>query len=333
MAKLVSVIIPCFNAEKWLAEAIDSCLKQTYPNIEIIVVDDGSTDTSVEIIQSYGDQITWITGPHQGGNSARNRGFTLSQGDYIQFLDADDYILPEKIARQVAYLEETGADAVYGDWRYQYHLKTGEVQLSDIELSGAQSDLLESLLSTWWVAVASLLYQRKSVEQCGGWDETLQAAQDRDFLIAIALTGAQVIYQPGCYAIYRRYGSTTVSTSRMSVWLESHDRLMKKAEKQLSELDRLTFKYQCALAQSYFFLARNSIKFDSRYYSQFLEKTLDLFPEFQATNQGLIYTLIQTCFGFRQAESLTYRILLLKKRLKQVVFNYLKPNHRFGTAS
>ena len=106
MSKLVSIIIPCYNAEKWLTEAIDSCLNQTYSNIEVIVVDDGSTDGSLDIIKSYGNKIIWETGKNKGGNHARNRGFVLSKGAYIQFLDADDYILPEKIARQVDFLEQ-----------------------------------------------------------------------------------------------------------------------------------------------------------------------------------------------------------------------------------
>ncbi|MGF1676661.1 MAG: glycosyltransferase family 2 protein, partial [Rivularia sp. (in: cyanobacteria)] len=87
MQKLVSVIIPSFNAQRWLPEAIDSCLKQTYSNIEIIVIDDCSTDKSMEIIKSYGDKIRWERLlKNKGGSYARNRGFALSKGEYIQFL-------------------------------------------------------------------------------------------------------------------------------------------------------------------------------------------------------------------------------------------------------
>ncbi len=102
--QLVSIIIPCYNAERWLNEAIDSCLAQTYRPIEIIVIDDGYTDGSLEIIKSYGDRITYKTGPNKGGNHARNLGFSLCKGSYIQFLDADDYIRPTKLERQVQYL-------------------------------------------------------------------------------------------------------------------------------------------------------------------------------------------------------------------------------------
>ena len=100
MEGVVSIIIPCFNAGRWLREAIDNCLAQTYRGVEINVVDDGSTDDSLTIIQSYGDKIRYESGPNQGGSHARNRGFALSHGDYIQYLDADDFLLPEKIEEQ-----------------------------------------------------------------------------------------------------------------------------------------------------------------------------------------------------------------------------------------
>lgn len=313
MHKKVSVIIPCFNAEKWLKEAIDSCLQQTYSNLEIIVIDDGSTDNSLEIIKSYDDKIIWRTYSHKGGNHARNRGFDLSQGEYIQYLDADDYILPEKIERQVKFLEETGADVVYGDWRHQQHLASGYSYLDKIETSETQTDILTALLSNWWVALAALMYRRTAVENSGGWDENLGAAQDRDFFLSVVMNGAKVVYQPGCYAIYRRYGSVTVSTASKARWLKSHHRVLKKVEQKLSQNNQLSRMYCHALAKSYFELARESLFFDYEQYSMFLEQTLVIFPEFKAHSKRIFYRLIQDILGFRQAERIACSILLLKK--------------------
>jgi glycosyltransferase involved in cell wall biosynthesis len=101
---LVSVAIPCYNADRWLRDSIDSCLKQTYRPLEIIVVDDGLTDKSLQILRSYGSKIKYKTGPSRGGNHARNRGFTLSGSECVQFFDADDYLLREKLERQVTFL-------------------------------------------------------------------------------------------------------------------------------------------------------------------------------------------------------------------------------------
>ncbi|HIK03280.1 MAG TPA: glycosyltransferase [Trichormus sp. M33_DOE_039] len=313
MPKKASVIIPCFNAERWLKEAIDSCLNQTYSNLEIIVIDDGSTDNSLEIIKSYGKQITWRSYPHLGGNYARNRGLELCQGEYIQYLDADDYILPEKIERQVNFLETTGADVVYGDWRYQRHLPNGSSFLDKIRISENQPDILAALLANWWVALAALIYKRNAVEKSEGWDETLLTAQDRDFFLSVVMNGAKVVYQPGCYSIYRRYGAVTVSTSSKGRWLKSHHLVLQKVEQKLLQKNQLSPVYRQALATSYFELAREALFFDYAQYLMFLEATLVMFPEFRTNSKRKLYRVLQNMIGFRQAERIACGILFVKK--------------------
>lgn len=330
MQKLVSVIIPCFNAERWLAEAIDSCLQQTYANIEIIVIDDGSTDNCLEIIKSYGNKIIWESLPHRGGNHARNRGFILSKGEYIQYLDADDYILPEKIERQVRFLEETDADVVYGDWRHKRHLPNGTSFLDKIEVSKAQADILESLLANWWTAVASLLYKRSAVINSGGWDETFLAAQDRDFFISVVINDAKVVYQPGCYSIYRRYGNVTVSSSSKSLWVKSHYLVLDKAEKKLLQLNKLSMKYRYALARCCFELARESLFIDYSQYLQFLEKALTIFPDFKANSSRPIYKFAQNICGFRRTEKIACRFLFLKRFVNSISDRLFDSKEKFA---
>lgn len=318
---LVSVIIPCFNADRWLSEAIDSCLAQGYQSIEIIVIDDGSTDGSLEIIKSYGDRIIWETGSNQGGNCARNRGFARSNGDYIQFLDADDYLLPQKLERQVQFLETTGADVVYGDWRHQYHLENGEVTLDDIKTSGNQPDILKSLLSDWWVSPACLLFRRSVVEASGGWDEALSAGQDRDFFLAVVMNGAQVSYQPACNSIYRRYGNVTVSSASRERYLENHIKILEKYETCLIKENRLSDVYKDALAQSYFVIARKYLAVNPALYSQLVEKTLSLSPKFQAqgSERTFIYSFSQKILGFRNMELLVVNLKQLSKKVHQLL--------------
>jgi glycosyltransferase involved in cell wall biosynthesis len=331
MTKLVSVIIPCFNAEKWIAEAIDSCLNQTYSAIEVIVIDDGSTDDSLDVIKRYDGKITWESGPNRGGNHARNRGFALSKGDYIQYLDADDYLLPEKLERQVQFLEETAFDVVYGDWRHQYHLPNGDSYLEDIKVTGTQPDLLESLLADWWVSPACLLFKRSPITQVGGWDESLKAGQDRDFFLSIVLNGAKVGYQPGCYSIYRRYGNVTVSTSSKTRYLESHQIILEKAERTLAAEGKLSQSYRDAMAQSYFMLARGHLEFDPSQYFKLLDKTLALSPNFQASSadRTAAYTLAQKLLGFRNLERIVFLIkqtrVFLSLRFKKFRFSSDSP--------
>lgn len=300
---LVSVIIPCYNAERWIDEAIQSALNQSYSPVEVIVVDDGSSDGSWKKIQEFGSRVIAETGPNRGGSAARNRGFVLSRGDYIQFLDADDYLLPKKIPRQVAFLEASGADVVYGDWRHEHFLPDGSSQLEEIAVSGSQEDVLGALLSGWWVAPVALLFRRHVLEKTGGWDESLAAAQDRDLFISIAMTDAKIAYQPGCYSIYRRYGHDTVSTGSRMRWLDNHCRVLDKAAAALNAAERMKSEYRRALASSYFHLARNYFDRDRKKYRETMEKVLMLEPEFQP-RESAIYGLAKRMFGFNAAESL-----------------------------
>lgn len=259
----ISVVIPCFNAERWVGEAIESCLAQTRPPDEIIVVDDGSTDGSAEAITRFGDRVRYVHQANAGGCRARNVGFALSTGAFIQFLDADDFLSPSKLERQVAVMTETVAAAVYGDWQHQFHEPDGRVWLEEPKISGTPPDILEALIADWWVPPVALLYRREIVEAVGGWDESLPAAQDRDFFLRVAMATNRIEYAPGCESIYRRYGAVTVATGSLERWALSHLRVSEKAEELLTKAGRLTPAYRRALTRSYFGLARNITEFDA----------------------------------------------------------------------
>lgn len=99
MSALVSIVIPAYNSAEFIAETLDSCLAQTYPHIEIIVVDDGSTDNTVDVVRAYGDDVRLIEQANQGAAIARNVGVDVAKGDFVQFCDSDDLLLPTKIER------------------------------------------------------------------------------------------------------------------------------------------------------------------------------------------------------------------------------------------
>src|SRR5882757_4225981 len=102
MTPLVTIGIPSYNSARWLQAAIGSALGQTWANREVIVVDDGSTDSSLLLASAYGDRIQLLRSAHRGATNARNMILKEALGEWIQFLDADDYLLPEKIERQMA---------------------------------------------------------------------------------------------------------------------------------------------------------------------------------------------------------------------------------------
>lgn len=310
MSPLVSIIIPCYNASKWIAEAVQSCLDQTYSNVEIIVVDDGSTDMSLHLLKRFGSKINLCPQKHRGGNAARNQGFRLSGGEFIQYLDADDYLLPGKIEKQIKRFRKHDCEVVYCDWFHKHERGGGNSCFEEGNASGAQQDILESLLKGWWAPVNAYLFRRKIVEDSGGWDESLKAAQDRGFVTSVALSGARFAYQPGNLAVYRRYGNKTVSTSNKRRWLDSHMCVLNKAEEGLKRKELFIPKYKEALAKSYFHLARNYYGIKPLVYEQLMKKVKFLSPDFKP-RESIPYNLAQKIFGFETTE----RLALFKRKI------------------
>lgn len=305
----VSIIIPCYNGEKWIGEAVDSCLSQTYPNVEIIVVNDGSIDNSLEILHKYGARIIVDSGPNRGLSAAENRGFQLTSGEYIQYLDADDFLLPEKIQHQMEFMSSTGAEVVYGDWRHQFHLPNGEVKEGEVIVSGIQQDVLESALGGWWVPNMALLYKREVVEKSGGWDESLTAQNDHDFLLSVTLLGVDIRYQSGCYSVYRRYGNVTLGTSDKKRFFVQDGIALEKAEAKLIAEKRLSRNFANAIASSYFRVARGLYDYDTAKYHYYINKMKHIAPNF--TPQGTrTYRALQSLMGYTAAD----QVASLKRR-------------------
>lgn len=319
---LISIVIPCFNAEKWVAEAIESCLNQTSQPLEIIVVDDGSTDGSRKILESYSDRIQTIYQANGGACVARNAGFRRSRGRFIQFLDADDYLLPEKLELQRNCLASTGADVVYGDWRHQVNAVDGRVWMDPQVVSGKQDDVLFSLIRGWWISPAALLWRRSIVEAVGGWDNDLPGAQDRDFFTRVALKTQKIVYQPGCHSIYRRHGNETISTSKPERLFRALLRVVEKTHELLREEQRLTDNYQYALSRAYFYCARNLFKFDAGLATNLLKQCYELNPGFKP-EETKGYNLAFDMLGFDRAERLTG----LKRTLRSLL-TATKPTRR-----
>src|SRR5580658_9400417 len=122
MQPLVSILICAFNAEKTIAETLESAMAQTWPNTEIIVVNDGSNDRTADIVRQF-KAVTLVSLEHEGFSAAQNHAFRHSQGDYIQYLDADDLLAPDKIERQLAALQKRNNPRLLASspWAHFYH--------------------------------------------------------------------------------------------------------------------------------------------------------------------------------------------------------------------
>jgi len=157
---LVSIIIPAYNAERYIARCLRSAVDQTCKNIEILVVDDGSTDETAEIVKSFGDdRITCIRQQNQGQGAARNNGIRNSKGKYITFLDADDYYMPEKVERQADFLEHSEYRIVYCNALHFYSDRPD--RLLKKKYKCPSGDIFEQLLHTSLINPNTIMLERE----------------------------------------------------------------------------------------------------------------------------------------------------------------------------
>jgi glycosyltransferase involved in cell wall biosynthesis len=215
-APLVSVLVPCFNAEPWIAETLDSALAQTWPNLEIVVVDDGSTDRSVEIVESYSSRgVGLIRQANRGSTASRNRAFASSSGDFIQFLDHDDVIDPEKIELQVTRLiAAPGCVATAATGRFVDHAKNAHFKPEPSWRDLDPLDWMRCLLAGCMIFTTLWLIPRQIAELAGPWNETLSDHDDREYLTRVILAADRVLFCQGARARYRDGNPNSLSRRR-----------------------------------------------------------------------------------------------------------------------
>ncbi|MES2417963.1 MAG: glycosyltransferase [Bacteroidota bacterium] len=198
---MVSVVIPAYNAEKTIAQTLTSVFEQTYSPIEIIVVNDGSTDNTAAVLASYGDKIKLITIENNGVSYARNLGYSHANGKYIQFLDSDDLLAPDKLDLQVKALEENNADVAYGNWQ-RFVQKGEEITIKETVKKQIAGDIEIALFTDFWCPPAVLLYSKRITEQLT-WNEKLPVIQDARYLLDAGIAKAKFVYIPELMALYR----------------------------------------------------------------------------------------------------------------------------------
>ena len=240
---LVSIIIPCYNAESYVADAIGSALAQTYQRVEVIAVDDGSTDGTAEVLRSLGSAIRWETRPNRGGCAARNRGLQLARGDLIQFLDADDLLHPNKLELQVAELERCGADIVFCNGRVVTVDQSQELGTFRRPFKGG--DAVEYVLAGVLTVLAPI-HRADRLRSIGGFREHLPCAQERDLHLRLACNGAKFRHLDQTLYTVRRVANS-VSSNSVRV-LDQHADIVSRAVQELQSLNELSDARARALA-------------------------------------------------------------------------------------
>lgn len=184
----VSVIIPVYNQEKYVKECVDSVIEQNYDKLEIILVDDGSTDNTSKILQSYGDKIKYIKQENQGPAASVNNGIKISQGSLVCWLGSDDAYMPNKIEHQVnLLLKEPSIDIVYSDY---IMIDSNGSELTKVQVPYPSPDqFTRTLLIRNFINGSTVMMRRECIDKAGYYDETLKADPDGDMWFRMLKNG------------------------------------------------------------------------------------------------------------------------------------------------
>jgi glycosyltransferase involved in cell wall biosynthesis len=279
MEPLISILIPAFNAEQWIAQTIQSALGQTWPRKEVIVVDDGSSDQTLAIAHQFGSKTVSIsTQTNQGAAAARNKAFSISQGEFIQWLDADDLLAPDKITLQLAdeesRVEETLHSCAYSTF-YHYPDRAQAVSHSLGRDLNARDWLVTALKTGDWFPPHAWLVSRRLTQRAGPWSERLSLNDDGEYFCRVVSVSERVKFHSQARCFYRIGNPRSLSHVRSQKALHSLLLSVNLSLDHLFKLDQTPQAREAALA----FLQYNSNLLqdkDSQVWGGFLERAKEL---------------------------------------------------------
>jgi len=315
----VTVVIPAYNAEGWIAETIRTVLNQTHRNIEIVLVDDGSTDRTADVAAAALKQgecsYRIFRQANMGAAGARNRGWQSADGELVQFLDADDLLEPQKIELQLKRTAELEtADVIYSDW--QKLIWFNECwKPSDPRTPCIREDALADILSDRnFLQLSSLLFRTSTLKKVGGFDASHEPIEDVGLCVKIAMAGGRFAHAPsnGPLSSYR---DVPRSFSKMNHvrFIESSIKNAKLAEHYLRVNQRDAPRVVQAIVDVYFAGARFFAGLDWRRFEELVADIEALSPDFvpRAPTQ---LAVLSRLLGYRKAE----RIAVLYRRGKHL---------------
>lgn len=225
MNPLVSILIPAFNAERWIGDTIRSALAQNWPRKEIIVVDDGSADQTLSVARQFAsNSVSVVTQTNQGAAATRNKAYALCQGDWIQWLDADDLLAPEKISRQLAgdagRSELTLHTCAFATF-YRYPGRAARVTRSIYRDLDPAAWLAAAMETGDWLPPHAWLASRHLTQRAGPWDERLTLNDDGEYFCRLVASSAGVKFDDQALCFYRTGNPGSLSRTRSEKALRS----------------------------------------------------------------------------------------------------------------
>jgi glycosyltransferase involved in cell wall biosynthesis len=212
---LVSIVTPSYNQGRFLRRTIDSVLGQDYPHIDYLVIDGGSSDESVAILQEYGKRFAWVSEPDRGQTDAINKGLARARGDIFAYLNSDDVLLPGAVAAVVRYFREQPEwDLIYGN---AYFIDVEDRVLGNYPTAAYS---FARLLESCCICQPAAFWRRRIAERVGPFDAELHFAMDYDYWMRIDRAGGQLVHVPETLACSRLYAQTKTLSRRLDVYRE-----------------------------------------------------------------------------------------------------------------
>jgi glycosyltransferase involved in cell wall biosynthesis len=303
---LVSIIIPCYNVELYIVECLDSVFHQTYPNIEVICVDNNSTDKTSQLINEYKEssesKLQLLFEKKKGASVARNKGLSVAKGDWVQFLDADDLLDPQKIEHQLLLTKSNKqTDFVVGSF---YKLATsGNKKHIIIQNNDAFKALFVSNLGI----TSSNLFYKKSIMNVGGWDENLKSSQEASLMFKLLAADAVVAFDDEPLTIIRERAEGQISQQNPnSNWMQYVNlrleiiMFLKNNKASYFETEK-EFYFSNLFKQ-----IRRIAKFDLETADQIFNA---YFPKHFKPQIGIVYAICFKLMGFKFTEQLLHKSL------------------------
>lgn len=250
----IAVVIPCYNVEHHVEVAVRSIMEQTYPHLDVFAIDDGSTDGTKEKLvaleRTYAGRFRWTSGPRRGACAARNLGLANTTGEYVQFLDADDAVLTDKLHRQVDLIRANGApDLVVADFLNVYEDGREE------KVIGAEGSPWMALVRTQLGTTSSNLFKRVALEAVDGWKEDQASSQDYELMFRMLKSGARVGWDPHVSSLVLKRSHGSISrTGLRDNWIR-FIRLRRAMRDHMRLTDPAAFAAEIAATDQVIFMA------------------------------------------------------------------------------
>ncbi len=265
MCPVVSIVIPAFNAERWIEETLLSATQQRGVAVEVIVVDDGSTDGTEARVRAHATPVRYVKTHNRGVSAARATGTRLAEGKYIKYLDADDLLTPGSVQRQYALAEQSGADVVYGNWQRLEESSHGWAPTEIIARTwqDVSSDPEIAFFTNMWAPTAAYLWSREFVlDRHPGWHIGLPVIQDARFALDAARAGAAFLHAPHVEVLYRTHRVGSVSTTSQLAFLRDAQRNGLELEQLWRKRGPLSAERKGALLEVFGWIARTAFPLD-----------------------------------------------------------------------